>query len=127
MNYIRLVRGADQKIHFSVFDDAHNREPINMSMYYDIVFEVFNTLDDRPIVKKTVGTNEIVFGQGANEITVFVSADDTMRFSANGFKERCNRLYRLTGIRSSGERHLINEGAFYSEPSGGGANVLCGN
>jgi len=124
---VRIKRGTDQKVHFAIFDDALNRRPVDLSVFYDIVFEVFNTGDCDPILRKSIGTNGISFRQGrsTNEITVFVSADDTMRFRANSSLSQELRTYRLTGIKTNGERSVINEGIFYSEPTLGETNALC--
>jgi len=134
MNHIRVVRGTDQKVHFAVFDNAQQRTPVDLSVYTDVVFEVFGANDDRPLLKKSIGTNGIAFRldggngrRGDNEITVFIAADDTARFGANRFSDRCDRVYRLTGLKGDGERNVIHEGFFYSEPSGGEASVLRAN
>jgi len=112
---IRLNRGTDQKIRFTIYESAINQNPVDLSGFYDIVFEVFGSINDKPIIRKTIGTNSIVQGEKNNQVTVFVDADDTMRFSPNNMTGSVSRIYQLQGYMTNGRIQMLNQGFFYCE------------
>ena len=126
MKLIKLERGFDAKVHFTVFKSVMERTPVDLTEYRDIVFEVYNSFDQSPILRKTMGNNGVSFRLGSkekNQITVHISAEDTMRFGANSVHSPASRLYSLSGVKGGGVTHLLNGGFFYSEPNKGGPNV----
>ena len=117
---ISIVKKTDAKIQFKIYDDYMTKNPIDLSIYMDLILAI--TEDGRLLLEKKYSENSIDLSSDLTSGTLYtatvrVNAQDTFSLNINPSNEERVRTLEFFGIDNNRKVTRFIKTEFYLEGS----------
>ena len=118
---LSIVKKTDAKIQFKIYDDYMTKNPIDLSIYMDLILAI--TEDGRLLLEKKYSENSIDLSSDLTSGTLYtatvrVNAQDTFSLNINPSNEERVRTLEFFGIDNNRKVTRFIKTEFYLEGSG---------
>lgn len=116
MKSIKLFKNTDCNITLYVYDNLMDKNPVDISIYKDIKFNILE-YDKSLLIQKSISSNSLSTSLGNAPfpyiITVQIKSIDTANIFSNDETEEILRYYYLIGIANDGSVCELDRGLIY--------------